>query len=134
MITKPAGFWKRVLASLLDAVIIGLPLAIISYFITGHWNGDIFTSLLNILYFVIVPVIWSGYTIGKRIVGIRIVKVNGEKLGFGAMLLRSVVASIIYVITLGIAFIASVIMVAVREDKRAIHDFIAGTYVTTERS
>jgi uncharacterized RDD family membrane protein YckC len=133
MITKPAGFWKRVLASLLDAVIIGLPLAIISYFITGHWNGDIFTSLLNSLYFVIVPVIWSGYTIGKRIVGIRIVKVNGEKLGFGAMLLRSVVASIIYVITLGIAFIASVIMVAVREDKRAIHDFIAGTYVTTEK-
>jgi uncharacterized RDD family membrane protein YckC len=133
MITKPAGFWKRALASLLDAVIIGLPLAIISYFITGHWNGDIFTSLLNSLYFVIVPVIWSGYTIGKRIVGIRIVKVNGEKLGFGAMLLRSVAASIIYVITLGIAFIASVIMVAVREDKRAIHDFIAGTYVTTEK-
>jgi uncharacterized RDD family membrane protein YckC len=132
MITKPAGFWKRVLASLLDSVIIGIPLAILSYFITGNWEGDIFTSLLNVLYFLIVPVLWSGYTVGKKIVGIRIVKVNGEKLGFGAMLLRTVVASIIYVITLGIAFIVSAIMVAVREDKRAIHDFLAGTYVTTE--
>jgi uncharacterized RDD family membrane protein YckC len=60
------------------------------------------------------------------------VKVNGEKLGFGAMLLRTVIASIIYVITLGIAFLVSAIMVAVREDKRAIHDFLAGTYVTIE--
>jgi uncharacterized RDD family membrane protein YckC len=132
MITKPAGFWKRVLASLLDSVIISIPLAILSYFITGNWEGDIFTSLLNVLYFLIVPVLWSGYTVGKKIVGIRIVKVNGEKLGFGAMLLRTVVASVIYVITLGIAFIVSAIMVAVREDKRAIHDFLAGTYVTTE--
>jgi uncharacterized RDD family membrane protein YckC len=133
MITNPAGFWKRLLANLLDSIIIGIPLAILSYFITGNWEGDAFTSILNVLYFLIVPVIWSGYTIGKKIVGIRIVKVNGEKLGFGAMLLRTVVASIIYVITLGIALIVSAIMVAVREDKRAIHDFLAGTYVTTER-
>ncbi|WP_044894807.1 RDD family protein [Bacillus alveayuensis] len=133
MITNPAGFWKRLLANLLDSIIIGIPLAILSYSITGNWEGDAFTSILNVLYFLIVPVIWSGYTIGKKIVGIRIVKVNGEKLGFGAMLLRTVVASIIYVITLGIALIVSAIMVAVREDKRAIHDFLAGTYVTTER-
>lgn len=45
------------------------------------------------------------------------------------MLLRVVVAGLLYFITFGIGFIVSVIMVAVREDKRAIHDFIAGTEV-----
>lgn len=132
MVTKPAGFWKRFLASLLDGIIIGIPLGVISYLITGKAEGNWFTSLINILYFWIVPVVWSGYTVGKKIIGIRIVKVNGEKLGFGAMFLRSFVAYLIYGITLGLAFIVSAIMVAAREDKRAIHDFIAGTYVTTE--
>jgi uncharacterized RDD family membrane protein YckC len=86
-----------------------------------------------LLNFLLVPIYWSGYTIGKRIMGIRIVKVNGEKLGFGAMFLRAIVASLVYVVTLGIALIVSAVMVGVRQDKRAIHDFIAGTYVTTEK-
>jgi uncharacterized RDD family membrane protein YckC len=70
--------------------------------------------------------------VGKRIVGIRIVKVNGERLGIGAMIMRSFVASLIYGVTLGIALIISAIMVGTRKDKRAIHDFLAGTYVTSD--
>lgn len=132
MVTKPAGFWKRFLASFLDGLIIGIPLSIIGYFVTGKAEGNWFTSLMNILYMWLIPVAWSGYTVGKKIVGIRIVKVNGEKLGVGAMFLRSFVAYLIYGLTLGIAFLVSAIMVAAREDKRAIHDFLAGTYVTTE--
>lgn len=45
------------------------------------------------------------------------------------MLLRGLVATLVYVLTLGIGLIASIIMVAVREDKRGLHDFIAGTEV-----
>lgn len=133
MITNPAGFWRRLAATLLDALIVGIPLSIVSYFITGSTEGDPVTTILNVLYLIIVPIYWSGYTIGKRIMGVRIVKVNGEKLGVGAMLLRTVVASLVYAITFGIAFIISAIMVAARNDKRAIHDFIAGTYVTPEK-
>jgi uncharacterized RDD family membrane protein YckC len=133
MVSNPAGFWRRLAANLLDGLIVGVPLAIISYFITGSMEGDPITSLINLAYFLLVPIYWSGYTIGKRIMGVRIVKVNGEKLGFGAMFLRTIVASLVYVVTLGIALIVSSIMVGVRQDKRAIHDFIAGTYVTTER-
>ncbi|MGX1981852.1 putative RDD family membrane protein YckC [Thermolongibacillus altinsuensis] len=133
MVSNPAGFWRRLAANLLDGLIVGVPLAIISYFITGSMEGDPITSIINLAYFLLIPIYWSGYTIGKRIMGVRIVKVNGEKLGFGAMFLRTIVASLVYVVTLGIALIVSAIMVGVRRDKRAIHDFIAGTYVTTER-
>lgn len=132
-INKPAGFWIRFAASILDTIIVMVPLAIISYFITGAWEGDISTSIASFLYYLILPVVWVGYTIGKRIVGIRIVKVNGEKVGFGTTLMRYVVASLIYIVTLGALVIVSLFMIGLRKDKRAIHDFVAGTYVTYEK-
>lgn len=81
----------------------------------------------------IVPILWFGYTVGKRIMGIRIVRVDGKKLGIGTMLLRYLVAALVYAITFGIGFIVSAFMVGMRKDHRAIHDFIAGTYVTSNK-
>ncbi|WP_373887816.1 RDD family protein [Mesobacillus jeotgali] len=130
---RPAGFWVRFGAAILDALIIGVPLSVISYFITGNAEDNTFTSTLNLLYTVLVPVLWSGYTIGKKIVGVRIAKVNGEKLGYGTMLMRTIVAGLVYILTLGIGIIVSAFMVGLRQDKRAIHDFIAGTYVTYDK-
>lgn len=127
---NPAGFWARFAANLLDGLIIGLPLSFISYLLFGSWDETPITSLGNVLYTLLVPVLWYGYTIGKKVLGIRIAKVDGSKLGFGTMLLRVVVGGLIYAFTFGIALIVSAFMVAIREDKRAIHDFIAGTYVT----
>lgn len=128
--TNPAGFWVRLLANIMDSLVISVPLGIIFYLLTGNWEDENFSSLLNILYSILVPILWYGYTVGKRIMKIRIVKVDGSKLGIGAMLMRVVVAALIYIVTLGIAAIVSAFMVGLREDKRAIHDLIAGTYVT----
>lgn len=130
---RPAGFWVRLGAAILDGLIIGVPLAIISYLVTGSAEDNIFTSTLNFLYTLLVPVVWAGYTVGKKIVGVRIAKVNGEKLGFGTMFMRTLVSGIVYLLTLGIGIIVSAFMVGLRQDKRAIHDFIAGTYVTYEK-
>ncbi|MBD2869061.1 RDD family protein [Paenibacillus arenilitoris] len=126
----PAGFWIRFGASILDALIVGVPLAIIALVFTGGTGEEYVTDILSFLYTLLTPILWNGYTIGKRICGIRIVKVSdGQPPGLGTMLLRNVVTGLIYAITLGIAFIVSAIMVGVREDKRSIHDFIAGTEV-----
>jgi uncharacterized RDD family membrane protein YckC len=133
MVKNPAGFWKRLAANLLDGIIVGIPISLIGYLITNSWEENWFTSLANIVYALVVPAVWSGYTVGKKLLGIRIAKVNGGKVGIGTMFLRSIVGSLVYVITLGIGLIISAIMVAAREDKRSIHDFIAGTYVTTEK-
>ncbi|WP_017380953.1 RDD family protein [Paenisporosarcina sp. TG-14] len=128
--TNPAGFWVRFLAAILDGLIISLPLGIIFYFLTGNWEDENFSSLLITLYSIIVPIFWYGYTVGKRIMNIRIVKVDGSKLGIGAMLMRVVVAALIYIVTLGIGAIVTAFMVGLRQDKRGLHDLIAGTYVT----
>jgi uncharacterized RDD family membrane protein YckC len=126
----PAGFWIRVGAALLDVIIIGIPLAIISFILTGGEGQEYVTNILSFLYTLLLPVFWRGYTVGKRICGIRIQRyVEGTPPGIGTMLMRNVVSGIVYALTIGIASIISLVMVAAREDKRAIHDFIAGTQV-----
>lgn len=132
MTSNPVGFWARFGALILDSLIIGIPLSMISYLITGNTEGDILTGLIEFLYYLIVPVLWMGYTIGKKIVGIRIVKLDGSPPTIGTMLFRVVVGSLVYAITLGIGLIVSAFMIGLREDKRSIHDFIAGTYVTKD--
>ena len=127
------GFWKRLFAGFLDGIIVSLPLAIIFGLITGEWENENFSTFFDFLYMLIVPILWYGYTVGKRIMGIRIVRMDGKKLGIGTMLLRYLVAALVYAITLGIGFIVSAFMVGIRKDHRAIHDFIAGTYVISNK-
>lgn len=81
-----------------------------------------------VLYFV--AGVWNGYLIGKRICGIRIVKKDGSQVSLLTMFLRVIVAGLVYGITFGLGLIASLILIGVREDKRTLHDLIAGTYVT----
>ncbi|GAB3798400.1 RDD family protein [Virgibacillus kimchii] len=130
------GFWIRLAGVLFDAILIGIVVSA-AIFLLGLDTADRAVqtgeSIISVLYFVIVPAVWYGYTVGKRLMGIRIVKMDGSNVTIGTMLLRYLVTGLIYGLTLGIAFIVSVFMVALRKDKRAIHDFIAGTYVTYDK-
>jgi len=131
---KTAGFWIRLGAAIIDSIIIGILTAIISYNITGDSGDDNVRSILNFLYSLLVPIFWVGYTIGKRLCGIKIRKVyDNSPPGLGTMLLRNFVAGIVYTLTLGIGLIISAFMVGMREDRRAIHDFIAGTEVVYDK-
>ena len=127
------GFWIRLAALLLDAILIGVIISIAIFIFnldTSDRAVQTGESLISLLYFVLVPVLWYGYTVGKRLAGIRIVKMDGSNVTIGTILLRYVITGFIYGLSLGIALIVSIFMVALREDKRAIHDLIAGTYVT----
>lgn len=133
MVNRPAGFWIRLGALLLDAIILGIPITLFTIAIGFNQSqSDTFHSVIEFFYSLLLPIFWSGYTIGKRICVIRIVKLNGDPVTLGTMLMRNVVSALVYLITFGIGVIVSIFMVALREDKRAIHDFIAGTYVTHE--
>ncbi|WP_332628776.1 RDD family protein [Halalkalibacter flavus] len=131
-VSNPAGFWVRLGAGILDSIILFVVLGFISSIVYGQFFIDSFSFIdtFNLLYYLLLPVFWYGYTIGKKALGIRIVRVDGEKVGIGTMLLRELVGGFIYVITLGITVIVSAFMVGLRDDKRSIHDMIAGTYVT----
>jgi uncharacterized RDD family membrane protein YckC len=131
---NPIGFWRRLGASLLDGLIIGVPLGLLGYLISPEAENTWYLDILSGLYTLLLPVFWYGYTIGKKLLGIRIVKLDGEQVGIGTMLLRVLVGMyLLTILTLGIGVIVSAIMVAFRDDKRALHDLVAGTYVTSNK-
>ena len=125
---EPAGFWIRLAANIIDSLLVGIPLAIISLLL-GLADDNIAINTVAFMYGLLLPVVWSGYTVGKKIVGIKIKKVDGSDLGLGAMFMRVVVAGIVFGVTLGIGVVVSAFMVGLRQDKRGLHDFMAGTQV-----
>lgn len=131
---EAAGFGSRLLAIIIDGAVLILPTLLIGM-LAILWvdaedvNIDLFSGTVSLLYSMILPVVWQGQTVGKYAMGIQIVKTDGRKLGIGAMLMRVLVANLLYGLTLYILMITSIIMVLVRNDKRAVHDFLAGTRV-----
>ena len=71
----------------------------------------------------------QGQTVGKRAMHIRIVRLDGSPAGFGrAVLLRTFIPGLLTVLTGGVFGIVDCCFIF-REDRRCIHDLIAGTKV-----
>ncbi len=135
---RPAGFGIRFLANIIDFLIISLILGIVFYIINGNysieWTNGITFQLFYTLYFTVIPILWGGYVIGKRICKIKIKRFkDDENVTILNMVMREVVGNYIIILaTFGISVLISGLMVIFREDKRGIHDFIGGTYVSRE--
>lgn len=114
---------------------------------------NLITIIVSIVYFIIVPFFMDGSTLGKKIMKLKISKVGGEPVSFGwvfirEMLLYGIVFNIVDIIAmyvlnkntfisfyvlssyasyiLGIAVIVTTLF---RQDRRGLHDLIAGTIV-----
>jgi len=86
------------------------------------------------LYLTVIPVLWGGYVIGKRICGIKVKRMDNQNVALPNMIMREIVGYyLISLITLGLSVVVSVFMIIFREDKRGIHDIIGGTYVSTAK-
>lgn len=128
---KYAGFWARALAQILDGLIIGIPSTFIVYALLADETGR------NILYFILTTVItvsfwvgWGGRTPGKKLLGIRIVTYpDFGEINLAKSLIRYLLGYTLSAVILFLGFI----MVAFREDKRGLHDLLAGTCVIHER-
>lgn len=132
-----AGFWVRVMASFLDFFLLSMPVMLVMALLLGlDWVMQDEQTFNDLVYQAIVLIItvylwvnWSGYTPGKRIMGIRVVSVeNYTEVGYSKAIIRYV-CYFLSAILLGLGFI----MVAFREDKRGLHDLIAGTYVIYDK-
>lgn len=131
----PAGFWIRAVAVLVDGVVIwlaGLSMGFAGARLGGpgidEWSGyqglvGFFTLLFACVYTTVTHAA-GGQTIGKALLGIRVVAVDGQLLPVGAALLRWL-AMLVSALPFGMGFV----MAGLRPDKRALHDLIAGSRV-----
>jgi len=129
-----AGFWLRVLAFILDWILVGIIALPLSIWSLLHYWGD-----LSVLVFFLFPFMWYffglfyfigywtwyGQTPGKIAAGIKVVQANGDPIGFGRAALRYLVGYSIHYALAYIPFIA----VAFQKRKRGVHDLIANTCV-----
>jgi uncharacterized RDD family membrane protein YckC len=121
-----AGFWKRVGASLLDGVIIGLPSGIFLYILFGDNEAatNLVSFIVGILYKTLMESSAKQATVGKMIVGIKVTDLNGQRISFGRAIGRYF-ASILSSLTLGIGYL----LAGWTEKKQTLHDMVAGTLV-----
>lgn len=192
-----SNFGKRLVAYILDAVIVSLIFSVLTMFIKESNNlinlnnqlntisenfinktitmkeyfnqyssieyliskemflQNLFSLILMIGYFVILPYYYNGQTIGKKLMKIKIVK-EDDKLTINDLTLRSLLSNGIamtfielaliflikdtaYFITISILsfiqfllVITSIFMILYRKDKKALHDIVCKTLVVDE--
>lgn len=133
--TKPTGLLARAGARFTDFLLVGAAYSLLYFTLNGEWPADRFDSiafqLMEVAYFVVLPLVWSGYVIGKRLFKAKLITYKqGGNPAFSHTFLREVMGVyLLGIFSFGISYVISAVMIAVRKDKRAIHDFIGGTQV-----
>lgn len=132
---RPAGFWIRFAAAMVDAgffAVVGFVIGVIG---TILWGRDVMESRLmrasltafNLLfgsaYYIVCHWTW-GQTIGKMVLNLRVVTTDGLPISLGTSVLRYIGYWLSTLILL-----AGYLMVGLRSDKRALHDLVARTRV-----
>jgi len=122
---KYGGFWIRLVAALLDGVIFGVPLAIISVLSTLAGVATLYYVVyLGVIILTIYLDGTKGGTPGKLILGLKIVNEKGDVIGIPSAILRYIGK-----IVSGLILCIGYIMIAFTDKKRGLHDMIANTYV-----
>lgn len=141
MAARPkAGFWIRFVAYFFDGAIVGFVqflLGLAFGLVTGlfaHSAGEtqtalsVLSGLLGITISLVYGVFFIGYcgqTPGKMVVRVKVMRTDGQELGYGRAFLREVIGKFLSGILLCIGYL----MVAFDSQKQGLHDKIADTYV-----
>ncbi len=143
-IGPPAGFWIRFVAYVIDALVLCVPIfigGIVLYAIfADSWEDEAAVSSIvggaALLFLALIVIAWlyealltsgrRGATLGKQAVGVRIVAAGGAQLSFGRATARYFLKAMI---TPLVPFAIGYLLAAFTSRKRALHDFMADTFV-----
>jgi uncharacterized RDD family membrane protein YckC len=133
-VRSPAGFGIRLLAFVVDEVILGIPVLLVSLAWMTSLSADASASFvsLNVFAYAFLRILYylyfwgaRGATPGKSLLGLVIATMEGRTpIGYGRALLRLLGYSVSLAF-LGIGFL----LIAFSPDRRGLHDRIAGTRV-----
>jgi uncharacterized RDD family membrane protein YckC len=149
-----ASWWSRVGAQLIDGLIVGIGGIVLLIAITAPFSIGFFAdedvgvvaiivgllfatlcvSIVALLYAPAMTARTNGQTLGRMVLGIRVVRAKGQPMTFGFALLREVaVKALLFGIagslTFGLASLLDVLWPLWDEENRALHDFIVDTRV-----
>ena len=144
---ETAGIGSRAIAMLIDAVIMltVFGLMVLALFLSIGYSEDILPNLMNIYvalviivavfitlgYFMLFELLLKGRTPGKKLVKIRVVKINGSPATAGSIIMRNLLRVIDQLPTF---YLLGIIVAFVNLQERRIGDLVAGTMVVKEFS
>ena len=112
---KKARFFQRFVAVLID----GLIFLVLGYILNSNYFG-----ILSILYETLLISLWNGLTVGKKVVGIRVITTSGG----GLDILHAFIRSISKILS-GAVFLLGYLWMLWDKDSQTWHDKLAGSYV-----
>jgi uncharacterized RDD family membrane protein YckC len=132
---SPAGFWIRVVAVLVDLIVLVVAQIVLRLFSWALWGGAVVESrvfegtvfLFGLVFDAVYQVTLHamfGQTVGKLVLNVRVVQLDGHPLSWRIAVNRYL-GEWVSVCLLGIGYV----MAGLRPDKRALHDLLAGTRV-----
>lgn len=124
VVFEHAGFGKRLLAYLVDAIILFIAGVMLAVILGQGAESDVGSLIIAWLYFATMESSDRMGTFGKNAIGIKVTDTNGNKINFGQATLR-------YFAKLLSAFILLIgfIMILFTKNQQGLHDLIAKTYV-----
>ena len=123
---KYVGFLIRFVAAIIDGVVLVFIQAAVGRGVP-FFGGRLVGPFVGALYSILLWVNWNGQTLGKKAMGIKVVKEDGKPLGYSEAVVRYV-GYIISIIPLGLGYF----WVIWDEKKQGFHDKIAKTLVVKE--
>lgn len=131
-----AGWWSRVGAALLDGLIVGIPVAVIALAV-DPLLGILLGATASLTYYPLLMIRGgnaNGQTLGKQLLGIRVVLNKGEPFTYGPAALREFAVKYLLFGTVGGFFLAIPTLVDYLwplwdDENRALHDMLASTHV-----
>ncbi|MBT8297519.1 MAG: RDD family protein [Maribacter sp.] len=132
-----AHLGDRMLAYLIDSFVIGAYTILVVWLLLALeidfgdlWALYLLLSLPAFLYYVLLETFMDGKTIGKELMHIRVVKLDGSKPGFSSYFIRWILRIIDVVLTFGGL---AVLTILIRGNGQRIGDIAAGTTVISEK-
>ena len=119
-----AGFWKRAVAILIDEVI--LVVILFAPVLVGIVLPKVIVSLVFLFYFVLMESSPLQATLGKLMLGIKVVDGDGKRISFFRSLLRTISKILSSILFIGY------IIAAFTQKKQALHDFCSGCLVINQ--
>ncbi|MCU5498715.1 RDD family protein, partial [Bacillus wiedmannii] len=120
---RPALVMNRIGASLIDMFLISVMYGAVVAIMTGNYSaifnrfnisfGDYRYDLavvfiLMAIYFILVPFIWNGVTLGKKVTRIKLISLKSEKLTLQTLIIRFFVLLLPNILLLGIPILCNV--------------------------
>jgi uncharacterized RDD family membrane protein YckC len=122
-----AGFWLRGGAFCLDFVVLAFALILVNLAVFRVVPPGVTAFAGHVLYFGLLPVLWDGRTLGKAAAAVRIVGRDDGPLTYQ----QGVFRALGYYLS-GLPLLLGYVAAAFTPDKRALHDYVAGTRVVRD--